>query len=397
MKIVDVQPFLCDGGWWPWIFVKVTTDEGLVGWGECSDNRVNPYGIMGCVQDLRTLLIGADPRPVEALYGQMYRLTRPNLGGVAQKALAGIEVALWDIKAKALGVPVHVLFGGPIRDRIRVYWSHCGTYRALYPEMVGSRPLRSLADIAELGAEVVERGFTALKTNMILPGDPARTVWTTDGNASPETCRAVAALMGTFRDAVGPDVEIALDLNFNFRTEGNLQMARAVEPFDLMWLELDSYDPTALREVKSKTRTPICSGESLYTMRQYHPFLAAHAMDVAMVDVAWNGLSESRRIAALADICEISVSPHNYYSHLSTLMSAQLCAVMPNLKILEVDVDQVPWRDELLTEPLQIVDGHLVLPTRPGLGAEIDEAVLARHPWNDKSDPLKLKRIRGGG
>lgn len=395
MKITNIEAFLCDGGWWPWIFVKVETDEGVTGWGECSDNRVNPYGILGCVEDLKPILIDADPRAVENLYWQMYRLARPNLGGVVQKAIAGIEVALWDIKAKALGIPVYELFGGPLREKIRVYWSHCGTYRALYPDLLGTKPIHSLADIAELGAEVVERGFTALKTNMILPGAPARTVWTTDGNATRDVCRAMERLMSTFRDAVGPDVDIALDLNFNFRTDGIMAVARAVEPLDLMWLEVDSYDVAALREVKASTRTPICSGESLYTMRQYKPFLDAHAMDVAMVDVAWNGLSESRRIAALADACDISISPHNYYSHLSTMMSAQLCAVAPNLKVLEVDIDSAPWRDDITTHSPEIVDGHLILPKRPGMGTDVNETEARKRPWVGKADPLKLRRIRG--
>src|ERR1700712_2943963 len=111
------------------------TDDGIVGYGECSDNRVNPYGILGCVEDLKPILIGADPSAVEGLYWQMHRLTRPNLGGVVQKAIAGIEIALWGIKAKALGLSVSQVFGGPIRDRIKGYWSHCGTYRALYPDI----------------------------------------------------------------------------------------------------------------------------------------------------------------------------------------------------------------------------------------------------------------------
>jgi L-alanine-DL-glutamate epimerase-like enolase superfamily enzyme len=178
--------------------------------------------------------------------------------------------------------------------------------------------------------------------------------------------------------------------------EGNTQIARVTEPFDLMWLELDCYDPQALLSIKRSTRTPICSGESLYTMRQYKSFLDIHAFDVAMVDVAWNGFSESRRIAALADICETPVAPHNYYSHLSTLLSAHFCACVPNLKILEVDVDSVPWRDDLLTEPVEIVDGHLTLPKKPGLGADLNEREVRKRPWVPREDPLKLRRVRGG-
>ena len=127
MKIARVEALHCDGGWRPWTFVRIETDDGLVGWGECSDNR-SPHGIAGCVRDLADLLVGQDPRPVERLYWDMLRRVRQNLGGVSHKAIAGIELALWDLKAKALGVPVYELFGGPLRDRVRLYWSHCGRH-----------------------------------------------------------------------------------------------------------------------------------------------------------------------------------------------------------------------------------------------------------------------------
>ena len=172
MKIVRIEALHADGGWRPWTFVRIETNTGLVGWGECSDNR-SPYGIAGSVRDLAPLLVGQDPRPVERLYWDMLRANRQNYGGVSFKAMAGIELALWDIKAKALGVPVYELFGGPMRDRMRLYWSHCGTTRARMGNMLGTPPLRTYDDIAALGREVVARGFTALKTNMVVPGDPA--------------------------------------------------------------------------------------------------------------------------------------------------------------------------------------------------------------------------------
>ncbi|PYM35269.1 MAG: mandelate racemase/muconate lactonizing protein, partial [Candidatus Rokuibacteriota bacterium] len=146
MKIARVEALHCDGGWRPWTFVRLETDGGLVGWGECSDNR-SPHGIAGCVRDLADLLVGQDPRPVERLYWDMLRRVRQNSGGVSHKAIAGIELALWDIKAKALGVPVYELFGGPLRDRVRLYWSHCGTTRARMGTVLGTPPLRTYDDI----------------------------------------------------------------------------------------------------------------------------------------------------------------------------------------------------------------------------------------------------------
>jgi L-alanine-DL-glutamate epimerase-like enolase superfamily enzyme len=316
-------------------------------------------------------------------------MARQSPGGIAAKAIAGIELALWDIKAKALGVPVYELFGGPLRDRQRVYWSHCGTSRARNAGLIGAPPLRSLDDVFRLGEEVVRRGYTALKTNIVYPGDPARVFFegfgggpgTTDQNVTDEMLRHIESLIGTFRRAVGRHVGIALDLNFNFKPEAARRICQALETFEPMWVEIDLYDPAALREVKDGTRVPICSGENLYGLRGYRPFLDARAMDVVMIDVPWNGFAQSKRIADLAESHDLNVAPHNYYSHLATLHSLHLCATVPNVRIMEVDVDDVPWKDALVTPPPAIEAGHALLPTRPGWGADLDEAVARQHVW----------------
>ena len=146
MKIIDIETFVVDGGWRPWIFVKVKTDQGLVGYGECSDSR-SPQGIVGAINDLKVLLIGTDPRAYEMRFWDMIRGTRQSMGGIAAKAISGIELALVDLKAKALGISVVELFGGPMRDSIRLYWSHCGTSRASYADFLGVSPIRSMEDI----------------------------------------------------------------------------------------------------------------------------------------------------------------------------------------------------------------------------------------------------------
>ena len=388
MKVRSIETFLCDAGWRPWIFVKVTTDDGLVGWGECSDGR-NPRGLVGAVKDYEDVVVGQDPRQVERLYWNMFRVARQNLGGTAHKAIAGIELALWDVKAKALGVPVYELFGGPLRDRVRVYWSHCGTTRARSWQQLRVPALRGYADIAALGKEVVRRGFTALKTNIVVPGEDAFVYspgfavdgGSNDGVVTPQVLGWIEKLLGTFRDAIGPDVGLALDLNYNFRTAGVQRICKLVEQFDMQWIEYDNWDPVALRQIKDSTSTPICSGESLVTTRQYRPFLELHAMDVAMVDVPWNGFSASHAIATMADAFEINVAPHNYYSHLSTLHSAHLCAITPNIRISEIDIDDVDWKDDLITTRIEIEDGQLTIPTGPGWGGDVNEEVLRAHPW----------------
>ena len=388
MKITAIDSFVVDAGWRPWSFIAVRTDEGITGYGECSDGR-NPYGVVTTAKEFEAILVGLDPRATETRYWEMYRMARQSPGGIAGKAIAGIDLALWDIKAKALGIPVYELAGGPFRTKQRVYWSHCGTMRAENYELLGVPPLRSWSDIAALGREVAERGFTALKTNIVFPGDPASVYrsgfgggpGTTDGTADNALIDHIRTHIGTFRDAVGPDVDIALDLNFNFRVEAAIRICRALEEFNMMWVEIDMYEPDALRQIRDSTSVPICSGENLIGARDYRRYFEAGAMDVCMVDLPWNGFSQSRKVADLAETFEVNCAPHNYYSHLSTLHSLHLCASIPNVRIAEIDIDDVPWKDELVTEPLEIVDGEALIPDRPGWGADLNEEAALEHVW----------------
>ncbi len=391
MKITNIETFIVDAGWRPWTFVKVETDEGVTGYGECSDGR-NPNGVVGTIKDFTPLLIGRDPRPYEMRFWDMIRGSRQSPGGIAAKAIAGIECALVDIKAKALGISVVELFGGPTRDDVRVYWSHCGSSRARNYELIGVPPLKSMDDIAALGREVVERGFTALKTNVIFPGDTASVHFggfgggpgTTDGNVSSQVLRHIETLIGTFREAVGPDIGINLDLNFNFKPEACMRIAKVLEQFDMLWLEIDMYDHEAIRQIKDSTTTKICTGENLYYMREYLPYFECRAADVFMIDVPWNGFAPSKKIGDLANVFQLNVAPHNYYSHLATHMSASLCAVLPNVRIMEIDIDDVPWKDDLTTHVPDITDGYMKIPTRPGWGTELNEEVAKAHPWPDR-------------
>jgi L-alanine-DL-glutamate epimerase-like enolase superfamily enzyme len=246
-----------------------------------------------------------------------------------------------------------------------------------------------MEDVRRLGKEVVAAGFTALKTNVVIPGDPASVYMpgfgggpgTTDQVVTPELLRHIERLIGTFRDTVGEDTDICLDLNFNFKAESCLRIAKAVEKFNLLWLEIDIYDVETLRMIRDATSIPICSGENLYTTYGYLPYLQRNAMDIVMVDVPWNGFAQSKKIADLAEAHQLNIAPHNYYSHLSSLMSAHLCACVPNVRIMEIDIDDVPWKDDLITEPLEISNGYLKIPARPGWGADLNEKTLSRHAW----------------
>jgi L-alanine-DL-glutamate epimerase-like enolase superfamily enzyme len=388
MKIAKIETFICDAGWRAWVFVKVETDDGLVGWGECSDGRM-PRALVGAVKDLEGALLGEDPRQVERLHWTMYRISRQHLGGSAHRAMAGIELALWDIKARALGVSVSELHGGPVRERQHVYWTHCGTVRAHNWELAGTPPIRTYEDVTALGKEVVSKGFTALKTNIVIPGERARVYSpgfdpsgeNADGVVTAQTLEQIETLIGTFREAVGPDVGIALDLNYNFKTDGVQRIGKLLEPYRMQWIECDMWDPIALRQIKESTSTPIASCESLITSKQYRPYLEQHAMDVCIIDLPWNGWIQGKRVADMAEAYEINVAPHNHYSHLADTIAAQFCGTLPNVKIMEIEIDDVPWKRDLVTVPPTIKDGYIEVPSGPGWGTALNEEALRAHPW----------------
>ena len=387
MRITRIDTLHADAGWRNFDYVKITTDEDLVGWSEYNES-FGGMGVSAVIAALAPALIGRDPRPWEAHVATMYAVRRQASGGVIQQAIGAIENALLDVTARALGVPVYALLGGPVRDRIRLYWSHCATYRVSRAREMDLPPVRTLDDVTRLGREVVGRGYTALKTNVLFLGDTprahvpgfGRSAGFPELNADRHVVDAIRAQLAAFREGTGPAMDILVDLNFNYKTEGFLKMARAMEPFDLFWVEMDTRDASALAYVRSRTTIPVASCECPFGRRDYRPFFERQAVDVAIVDTPWNGVAESLKIAAMADTYEVNVAPHNFYGHLATMMNAHWSAVVPNLRIMEIDPDVVPWQDDLVTVKPQIKDGHLLLPTGPGWGTEVNEEAVRAHP-----------------
>jgi L-alanine-DL-glutamate epimerase-like enolase superfamily enzyme len=281
------------------------------------------------------------------------------------------------------------MLGGPVRESIRVYWSHCGTFRVGAGSAARApKPVNSLDDIRELGKEVVESGFTGLKTNVILFDGTARghVPGFARGDSFPElnperyVLDAITAQLAAFRESVGPQMDILVDLNYNFKTEGYLKVARAMEPFDLFWVEIDMRYPEGLRYIREGTTIPVASCETLYGRREFRPFFERGSMDTAIVDVPYNGILESLKIAWMADAYEVNVAPHNFYGPLATAMSISFAATVPNLRIMEIDNDFVPWYHDLVTVAPRVEKGHLKLTSGPGWGCEVNEEVVRAHP-----------------
>ena len=389
MKLKGYETLHCDAGWRNFSFLKLSTDEGLTGISEYNEGY-GSLGLTSVIEQLAQLILGSDPCAHERLSQQLYAKTRQAPGGINQQAIAAIENALVDLKARSFGIPVYELLGGSIRDQLKLYWSHCGTTRihANLADMIGKQQVRCLDDLVSLGREVRERGFKALKTNILIfddepnvysPGFTSTPGWP-ELNVDKKLIEGLQAQLLALREGAGPDIGIHLDLNFNFKTEGYLQVVRALDDLGLAWFEIDLFDPSSLRIIRDSVRTPIASCESLYGLRGFKPYFEQYAMDVAIIDVPWNGIWQGHKIAAMAEAYEINIAPHNFYGHLSNLMSAHLCVTVPNFRIMEIDIDDVPWKDEILTQIPEIKDGQLKLPSGPGWGTDLNEEVIRAHP-----------------
>ncbi len=386
MTITSVETRHCDAGWRNYNFVRVTTSEGVTGWSEYDEDFGSP-GVTTAIHHLASRVEGQDGGAHERVHADLSCATRPAAGGVIGQALGAIENALLDAKAKTLGVPCHALLGGKIRDTIPLYWSHCATWRINHPEFY-KPPIRDLAGVREIGTEVREKGFSALKTNVFEYGDGSARGWRPGfgtpfqpaRNVERPILRQLRAHLEALREGAGEEVDILLDLNFNCTTEGYLRILRALRDFDLFWVEIDTRNPRALAHIRQQAAQPISSCETLIGLPAFLPYLNAEAVDVAIVDAVWNGVWQGLKIAACAQAYEVNVAPHNFYGHLATMMNCHFAAAVPNLRIMEIDVDRIPWDRDLFTREPPIKDGRLVVPNTPGWGTEPDEDALLAHP-----------------
>lgn len=388
MKIEHIEPIVADAGWRSFSFLKMATSDGIVGWSEYNED-FGSKGVSDVIRALAPLVVGQDPRRSEAIVARLHVATRQSRGGLNQQAIAAIENALLDVRGKEAGKPVCALFGGPVRERIPVYWSHFGTYRVAQ-RLRGFLPdLLTYDDLARHAEEVRNNGFRCLKTN-IFPFQDGRLQFFNPGfgrtagwpelNWDNTLLDDLDQQLRIIREAVGPRMGIMLDTNFHLKTEGYMRIAATVAPHRLSWLEIDTHDPASLAMIRRQASCAIASCETLHGRRDFKPYFEQYAMDVPIVDVPWNGLGESVKIAAMADAYEMNCAPHNFYGHLCSYISAHFCAAIPNFRIMEIDIDSVPWRDEFVTHPPVIENGEFVLPDRPGWGCDVNETAVRARP-----------------
>ena len=380
MKITDVQACVVGrpephSGGSVWTFVRIYTDEGIVGTGEC--NSAGPFssrlGNKENVMAFKRLLVGEDPFNIGPLWEKMRRFGRYSGATSAPTifALTGIENALYDIVGQALGVPVYKLLGGKFRDKIRLY-ADCHAGETHEP-----------AAYAEKALQVLEEGYTALKFDVdgVSPGKLDAYNWTLSAR---EMSHVISLISGT-REAIGYDVDLAIDCHGKFDVPSAITLAKAIEPLRLMWLEepVPAENVDALAQVHAATSTLICTGENQYTRFDFMELFRAKAVDIIMPDLAKaGGLMEAKRIADLADIHYIPIAPHNVSSPLGMMAACHVMATVPNFLVLEFHGREIPWWEDLCDGDKPFIrDGWMVPSERPGLGVTLNDEVAKSLLW----------------
>ena len=335
-----------------WLLLRIYTDSGLIGWGEATlEGRSLTVETM--IREMSRWLIGQDPRRIEHIWQHLHRGAFYRGGPVHCSALSGIDMALWDILGKHLGVPVHQLLGGRVRDRIRVYaWIDAGT---------GDDYVNSVRNLRD------KRGLTAFKYNSTGMMRPLST---------PASLQTAVDRLGTLRKMAGPEVDIAADFHGRLTFPDAKRLAKLLEPHQPMFIEepILPGDADGLREIAESTCIPIAAGERLFTRWQFQELIEKRAVRIVQPDLAHaGGISEVRRIAAMAESRDILLAPHCPLSPVALAASLQIDASCPNFFIQE----HVTLGETLLTEPFVVEAGHIKVPERPGLGIELDEGKLA--------------------
>jgi galactonate dehydratase len=361
IKITDIKTYLVGLGSRNLLFVKVETNQGIHGIGEAYSCGPDDATV-ATINDFKRWLVGQDPRNVEHLWAMMMNFTRFPGGLVVNAAISGIEHALWDILGKAVGVPVYRLLGGKCRDKIRVYQS------------AGGNEPKAVADQA--AALVRKYGYTAIKMSPHMPG----------GNARPynHVNRVAGERVAAVRSALGKDVDIAVDIHAKFfEVSRAARLARAIEPYEPMWLEepIRPENAAAMAKLAERVNIPLASGECNYTKHEFRAILAAEALDIVQPDICvCGGLLEMKKIAAMAEANYVMVAPHNPMGPVATVVNVHFAACTPNFLILEYHPDDEAPRKDLLKEPLMVKDGYLPLPEKPGLGIELNEEAFRHYP-----------------
>jgi galactonate dehydratase len=360
LKITGLKTFVVHLGSVNWVFCKVYTDQGLIGLGEGSVTSKEAT-VAQAIMEHERYLAGKDPTDIEIHWQAMFRNPRWRGGPILNSAISAVEIALWDITGQALGVPIYKLLGGAARRRIRMY------------KDVGSTP-EDFLKAREEGYTAAKSGFIAVQNETVIPSYATR-----------EGAKRLAAV----RKAVGDDFDIAIDAHGYLTTTMAVDFCTRIEELRPLWVE----EPTQLEDLgelellRQKTKTPLATGERLFTKYGFTEICSRHLVNYVQPDVCHaGGILELKKIGAIAEAYRVEMAPHNPQSLVSTLASLHVDATTPNSTIQEYSPTKPSWVQDLFhgAGP-KIVNGYAELPTAPGLGAGLDEKVAAAHPYQPVS------------
>lgn len=367
MKITDIRTVVVGNPWKNWIYVVVETDAGITGLGEATGG-LSTQPTVAAVDEVKHLVIGRDPRDIHAIWQELYLAGFLNVN----REMAGIEMACWDILGKSLGQPVHRLLGGKVRDDIGVYAN--GWYSSE----------RTPAAIATRAADVVARGYTALKI------DPFGTAYLT---LTKQETRETQAILSAVRRAVGDDVEIMIEAHDRFGVGAAVEIGNWLEQYDVTWFETPvlSNDVDAVIEVARRVPVRVIAGERMHELHDFARFLAADVTDIINPEpLGVGGVWRTLQIAGMARAHHAQLAPHNAESPLKTMIALHIDAVTPNIYIQECfDEFLEPWTADVLLGFERVRDGKLRIPDAPGWGVELNEEEAAKHPYG-KSNFLRM-------
>ncbi len=372
MKVTGIKTYICHAYRTNWVFVKVLTDSGLYGVGEATLEH-RELTVAAAVQELERGLIGKDPHNIESFWHDAYRDAYWRGGAVLMSALAGVEMALWDIKGKDLGVPVYQLLGGKVRDAIPCYAN--GWFA----------PAKTPAEFAAKAVIAADAGFKGLK-------------WDPFGSAHLNLTRAefkqAMDCIAAVAEAVGDRVDLLIEGHGRFNIPTAVRIGHALEAFGVLWFEepLPPDNFEALAEVKRRIRVPIAAGERLYSRYDYRAFLQLGCADFIQPDVSHaGGILEVKKIGAMAESHHLPLCPHNPIGPIANAATLQLAACTPNFYILETMSSDVPYRNQITTEQVRLENGLMKISDAPGLGIDLHEEAIARYPY----EPRDLRHYNG--
>jgi galactonate dehydratase len=354
-----------------YVFVQVDTDEGITGWGEITTypGPVANRAVCAVLRELAPLAVGQDPSHIEALWQRVFRaLTYMGTRGATTAAVSGIDIALWDIRGKALGLPIYELLGGPVRETIPLY-THF--------------PYASDPQEAARNALVpVEDGHTAIKTDPFFEGMAGKGTAYLDGQIGAEGEQKGVDIVAAIREAVGPQIEILIDAHAMYNVPTAVRLANRLAPYDITWFEEpvppESYH--ALKQVRDQVQTRICVGERLHTRFEFVPVFEQHLADFVMPDVTWTGgITELKKISTMAEAYYVPVSPHDASGPINVLAGAHVMMTVPNFYKLETSRSRMDFYNAFIDAPLDVRHGELQVPNRPGLGLEMNLDYLRAH------------------